>query len=103
MQDSGIGQARRAGARATAAWLLAFVVSAAPAALAQDRPGQWDSDFDDEKRPWKEIQAAIPPYPRAENLLPFVAQVAAGERPVLRVWSTDYDTPDGTGCATTST
>jgi UDP-glucose 4-epimerase len=32
-----------------------------------------------------------------ENLLPFVAQVAAGERPVLRVWGTDYDTPDGTG------
>jgi len=32
-----------------------------------------------------------------ENLLPYVAQVAVGLRPALRVFGDDYDTPDGTG------
>ncbi|MEO8719427.1 MAG: UDP-glucose 4-epimerase GalE [Burkholderiales bacterium] len=38
-------------------------------------------------------------HPRGEpqNLLPYVAQVAVGLRPALRVWGKDYDTPDGTG------
>lgn len=31
------------------------------------------------------------------NLLPFVAQVAVGRREQLRVWGSDYLTPDGTG------
>jgi UDP-glucose 4-epimerase len=31
------------------------------------------------------------------NLLPFVAQVAVGQRQILNVWGEDYDTPDGTG------
>jgi len=31
------------------------------------------------------------------NLMPFVAQVAAGIRPALQVFGNDYDTPDGTG------
>ncbi|MGN1367932.1 MAG: UDP-glucose 4-epimerase GalE, partial [Aristaeellaceae bacterium] len=31
------------------------------------------------------------------NLLPYVAQVAAGIRPHLNVFGNDYDTPDGTG------
>ncbi|EDQ90816.1 uncharacterized protein MONBRDRAFT_18222 [Monosiga brevicollis MX1] len=31
------------------------------------------------------------------NLLPFVAQVAAGRRPHVNVFGDDYDTPDGTG------
>lgn len=31
------------------------------------------------------------------NLLPFVAQVAVGKLPKLRVFGDDYDTPDGTG------
>jgi UDP-glucose 4-epimerase len=31
------------------------------------------------------------------NLMPFVAQVAAGQRPVLQVYGNDYPTPDGTG------
>lgn len=31
------------------------------------------------------------------NLMPFVAQVAVGQRPFLNVWGDDYDTPDGTG------
>jgi UDP-glucose 4-epimerase len=31
------------------------------------------------------------------NLMPFIAQVAAGRREFLNVWGNDYDTPDGTG------
>jgi UDP-glucose 4-epimerase len=31
------------------------------------------------------------------NLLPYVAQVAVGRRPSLRVWGRDYPTADGTG------
>ncbi len=31
------------------------------------------------------------------NLMPFVAQVATGRRPVLNVFGNDYPTPDGTG------
>ena len=31
------------------------------------------------------------------NLLPFVAQVAIGQREFLNVWGDDYPTPDGTG------
>jgi UDP-glucose 4-epimerase len=31
------------------------------------------------------------------NLLPFVAQVATGQRPEVKVFGNDYDTPDGTG------
>jgi len=31
------------------------------------------------------------------NLMPFVAQVAAGRRELLTVWGNDYPTPDGTG------
>jgi UDP-glucose 4-epimerase len=31
------------------------------------------------------------------NLMPYLAQVAVGRRPHLRVFGNDYDTPDGTG------
>ena len=31
------------------------------------------------------------------NLLPFVAQVASGQREFLNAWGNDYPTPDGTG------
>lgn len=31
------------------------------------------------------------------NLFPFIAQVAAGDRPAVRVFGNDYPTPDGTG------
>jgi UDP-glucose 4-epimerase len=31
------------------------------------------------------------------NLMPYVAQVAVGKRPVLQIFGNDYDTPDGTG------
>ncbi len=31
------------------------------------------------------------------NLMPYVARVAAGKLPFVRVFGNDYDTPDGTG------
>jgi UDP-glucose 4-epimerase len=31
------------------------------------------------------------------NLFPYISQVAIGRRPALRVWGSDYPTPDGTG------
>jgi UDP-glucose 4-epimerase len=31
------------------------------------------------------------------NLMPYIAQVAVGRLPALRVWGNDYPTPDGTG------
>jgi UDP-glucose 4-epimerase len=31
------------------------------------------------------------------NLMPFLAQVATGQRDALRIWGDDYPTPDGTG------
>lgn len=37
------------------------------------------------------------PVGTPNNLLPFVAQVGVGRRPVVRVFGDDYDTPDGTG------
>jgi UDP-glucose 4-epimerase len=37
------------------------------------------------------------PQGTPNNLLPFVAQVAVGQRERLNVWGNDYPTPDGTG------
>ncbi|MFZ3220191.1 MAG: UDP-glucose 4-epimerase GalE, partial [Rhodoferax sp.] len=37
------------------------------------------------------------PQGTPNNLMPYVAQVAVGQRPFLNVWGNDYDTPDGTG------
>lgn len=37
------------------------------------------------------------------NLMPFIAQVAVGRQPLLKVFGTDYDTPDGTGTYTAGT
>jgi hypothetical protein len=31
----------------------------------------WDYDFDQEKKPWNEMQAQIPPYPKGNSLIPF--------------------------------
>lgn len=37
------------------------------------------------------------PQGRPNNLMPYVAQVAAGKLACLQVYGNDYDTPDGTG------
>lgn len=51
---------------------------AAPPARAQWR--QWDSDFDEDKKPWKEIESKLPAYPKPENLIPFEAGGASPHR-----------------------
>lgn len=37
------------------------------------------------------------PHGIPNNLMPFVAKVAAGELPAINIFGTDYPTPDGTG------
>ncbi len=37
------------------------------------------------------------PQGTPSNLMPFIAQVAVGRREQLKVWGSDYPTPDGTG------
>jgi UDP-glucose 4-epimerase len=37
------------------------------------------------------------PQSTPNNLMPYVAQVASGQREYLNVWGNDYPTPDGTG------
>ena len=37
------------------------------------------------------------PQGTPNNLMPYVAQVASGQREFLNVWGNDYPTPDGTG------
>lgn len=44
---------------------------------------QWrlfESDFDDGEKAWKEIEAKLPPYPKAENLIPFEAGAASAHK-----------------------
>ena len=52
--------------------MLAASVSAA---LAQWR--DWDAEFDEDRKPWKEIEAKIPSYPRSEDLVPFDPDAAS--------------------------
>ena len=49
-------------------WIVVGTLLALPAA-AQWK--DWDYELDQEKKPWEELQAQLPPYPKAENLLKF--------------------------------
>jgi hypothetical protein len=49
-------------------WLLAGLFLVPAFAASQGR--EFEADFDEGKKAWKEIEAQIPPYPKAENLLP---------------------------------
>lgn len=52
------------------ALFAAFAVAVAlRPAFAQWR--EWDADFDEDRKPWKEIEAKIPPYPRNADLVSF--------------------------------
>jgi len=46
--------------------------------LAQWR--EWDADFDADRKPWKELEARIPSYPRTEDLVAFDAGGASAHR-----------------------
>jgi hypothetical protein len=69
--------ARRAALRAPLAGALLLAAAAVTAAA---QSGSFDSEFDDDKKPWSEIEAQLPAYPRAENLLRFEGGVPTGNR-----------------------
>lgn len=50
--------------------MLAAVVLGALSAYAQ-QGSDWENDFDENRKDWKEIEAKIPPYPKDANLLSF--------------------------------
>jgi CNP1-like family len=53
--------------------MLAGVCAGLLALPAASQWKDWDYDLDQEKKSWSELQAQIPPYPKAENLLKFDA------------------------------
>ncbi|MBI2313289.1 MAG: CNP1-like family protein [Betaproteobacteria bacterium] len=49
-------------------WLFAALITGTALAC---EAASFDSDFDEENKLWKEVEARIPAYPRAEDLIPF--------------------------------
>lgn len=45
--------------------------------------GDFEYDFDADKKPWQEIEAELPPYPRAQRLVPFEVSAASRNRHYL--------------------
>lgn len=74
------------------AGLLLFLWAAM--ASAQSQPGGFDQAFDGEERPWREIEAQLPAYPRPEKLLQFDPGGATANRYFMDVASISVD-PDG--------
>ena len=68
-------QVRRPGSALIVAAALAASVTPA---LAQWR--QWDADFDEDRKPWKEMETRIPSYPRDGDLVQFEAGAASPHR-----------------------
>jgi hypothetical protein len=66
---------RSARLRVATALLLA---GTAVSVLAQS--GSFDSEFDEEKKPWSEIEAQLPPYPGTGNLLQFEGGAPSANR-----------------------
>ncbi|HKU70195.1 MAG TPA: CNP1-like family protein [Burkholderiales bacterium] len=58
--------------------VLAIVFSAATASAQQG--SDFESDFDENKKDWKEIEAKIPAYPKNEDLVAFGGGPASGHR-----------------------
>lgn len=50
------------------------------------RMGNFEYDFDENAKTWQEIQAQLPPYPRAANLVEFTVSAATSNRFYI-----DYD------------
>ena len=45
--------------------------------------GDFEYDFDEDKKPWQEVESRLPPYPRAEHLMPFEVSAATRNRHFL--------------------
>jgi len=58
-------------------WLLPLAAALLLPVPAAAQWEGWDYDFDQEKKPWIEIQAQIPPYPKPQNLIKFEAGAAS--------------------------
>lgn len=42
--------------------------------------GEFEYDFDEDKKPWQEVQAQLPAYPRPDRLVPFEVSAASRNR-----------------------
>ncbi len=73
------------------AWPALLLAGACAAAQAQQG---FEQEFEDENKPWREIQAQIPPYPKAENLFQVEGYPASPYRYFLDTASVSVD-PDG--------
>lgn len=62
----------------------------APWAVFAAEWGQFDYEFENEK-PWVELQAKLPAYPRQENLLPFFVSAATDNRFYIDAQSISVD------------
>lgn len=69
------------------ACILAGLLAGSTAVVANDvqksliwgdsyQPSKWEADFDQNSRPWKEIEAAMPAYPKTANLVRFEVSAA---------------------------
>jgi len=77
--DTGSSLPERRVRQSGSALIVAAVLAASVTpALAQWR--EWDADFDADRKPWKEIEARIPSYPSAGDLVPFDAGGASPHR-----------------------
>ncbi len=66
----------------TAIVALALLVPSLPVPAQADWRG-FERDFDAEERPWQEIEASLPAYPRPENLVAFEVSAATRHRHFL--------------------
>lgn len=67
-------------AQGAVAALAAVAAFAAAVPSQEEKWYQWDIDFDEGKKPWKEIESMMPPYPRPEHLVPFEGGGASQHR-----------------------
>ncbi|WP_371323300.1 CNP1-like family protein [Dechloromonas sp. ZY10] len=51
----------------------------------------WAEDDDDELKPWQELEASLPAFPKAEDLLPFVVSAATSNRFLVDARSLSVD------------
>lgn len=63
--------------RAILSCFVAFLML--PSSAAADW-GEFDRDFEENAKPWQEVQTHLPSYPQASNLIPFDVSAASSHR-----------------------